>query len=117
MGWNWIGRLRNRTLGQLEGKTTHGISEEGLLRPSHEKPHHAGPRALPAVQSPAVRLHVVRQAPKGRIHKSGDRTPIRASSNRKIAAHEREVIDHVVSWLTGASCQMNYDHLPHPHAD
>lgn len=99
LGWHWVGRIRNRTLVQQAG--------EDMWRPcKHFYPTAtAHPRTLGEVQlvrSHPLRciLHLVRQSPKGRIHKSVLGHPIRAAASRKIAVRERE------PWLIAASISL-----------
>jgi hypothetical protein len=96
MNWNWVGRIRNRTLVQKKAGATWEPCK-AFYTQATKTPTTLG--LVHLVRSHPLRcsLHLVRQSPKGRIHKSVFGMPIRASSSRKIAVRERE------PWLIASS--------------
>jgi hypothetical protein len=96
LGWEWVGRIRNRDFVRLE--------DEQSWRPC--KALHAGAtpkakalgRALWVRSNPTpCRLYLVRKRRKGRIKKSAFGKRVRSSHSRKCAARER------APWLLAAS--------------
>ncbi|WP_454064952.1 IS4 family transposase [Candidatus Nitrospira salsa] len=98
-GWEWVGRIRNRTLMQREGTTTWQPCKT-LYAKATTRPTTLGPVQL--VRSNPLRcvLHVVRQVPKGRVHKSVFGTPRRGWPSRKMAVRARE------PWLLASSASL-----------
>ncbi len=96
MGWHWVGRIRNRTLVQQQGSDTWGPCK-AFYAQATKTPTTLGLVYLVRSHPLRCSLHLVRQSPKGRIHKSVFGVPIRASSSRKIAVRERE------PWLIASS--------------
>lgn len=100
LGWDWVGRIRNRTLMQREGSPTWQACKT-LYAQATTRPTTLG--AVQLVRSHPLRcvLHIVRQMPKGRVHKSVFGTPIRGWPSRKIANRTRE------PWLLAASSHLH----------
>ena len=99
MGWDWVGRIRNRTRVQREGSTSWQPCK-ALYTKATTRPTTVGPVQL--VQSNPLRcvLHVVRQRPKGRVHKSVFGIRRRGWPSRRMAVRTRE------PWLLATSANL-----------
>ena len=101
VGWNWVGRVRNRDLVQRAGEQT-WMSCKRFYTPATAIPINLGPVRLARSNPLACTLPVVRQPPKGRWKKSALGHAVRSAPSRKIAAREREL------WLIGASLGLQH---------
>ena len=96
LGWDWVGRIRNRTLVQLAGADTWTPCKDWYAAATTR---HTTLGEMRLVRSHPLRcsLHLLRQPAKGRRHKSVLGHPVRSSSSRKQAARARE------PWLIASS--------------
>lgn len=96
LGWDWVGRIRNRTHVRREGATTWSPCKTFYAKAT-TRPTTIG--SVQLVESNPLRciLHVVRQGPKGRVHKSVFGTRRQGWPSRRMAVRTRE------PWLLATS--------------
>ncbi|WP_454064389.1 IS4 family transposase [Candidatus Nitrospira salsa] len=100
LGWDWVGRIRNCTRVQREGATTWHPCKTFYAKAT-TRPTTVG--SLQLVESNPLRciLHVVRQGPQGRVHKSGFGTRRQGWPSRRMAVRTRE------PWLFATSSTLH----------
>lgn len=95
-GWDWVGRIRNRTLVQhADGEPW--IPCKQLYAAATTQPTTLGEVQLIRSHPLRCTLHLVRHPAKGRRHTSAFGQPVRSSHSRKQAARARE------PWLLASS--------------
>lgn len=100
-GWQWIGRIRNRTLVQLPGAQPWQPCKD-LYAQASARPSILGAMCLGRSNPVACTLYLVQQRPKGRKKTSVFGQSVCSSHSRKNAARERE------PWLLGASLGLQH---------
>ena len=95
-GWDWVGRIRNRTLVQQAGVDP-WIPCKQLYAAATTRPTTLSQVQLVRSHPLRCTLHLVRQPAKGRHHTSVFGQPVRSSHSRKQAARARE------PWLIASS--------------
>ena len=95
-GWDWVGRVRNRTLVQQVGAETWMPCKQ-LYAAATTRPTTLGEVHLVRSHPHRCTVHLVRQPAKGRRHTSVFGQPVRSSHSRKQATRARE------PWLIASS--------------
>ena len=99
LGWDWVGRVRNRTRVQREGSTTWQPCKS-MYGQATKHPTTLG--SVQLIESNPLRcvLHLVRQVPKGRVQKSVFGLRRRGWLSRRLAVRTQE------PWLLAASTRL-----------
>jgi hypothetical protein len=104
-GWDWVGRVRNRTLAALAGRTWQPC--KSLYAKASATPKALGQAHLTRTNPFACRLVVYKGKPKGRVHLNRFGRPARNSHSRKQAAAQRE------PWLLATSLPATHSLAKH----
>jgi len=95
-GWDWVGRVRNRTCIQLAGHAG-WVPCKSLYRRARRTPQAIGEASMAQRNPIACQIVLYKGKPKGRMHKNRLGRRSRAGHSRKQAARERE------PWLLATS--------------
>ncbi len=96
LGWDWVGRIRNRNLVQFDG-TSDWIPCKQLYSVATAKPKTPGRVQLVRRNPVACMLHLLAKPKRGRVKKSVFGKPVHSKHSKKNAQRERE------PWLIAAS--------------
>ena len=90
MEWDWVGRLRKRTMVNLDGHKTTWISSEQIYARATTQPQCLGEATLAASNPTPCRLVIVREPKKGRVAKNRKGSPSRTIRSQVNATRARE---------------------------
>jgi hypothetical protein len=103
LGWDWVGRIRNRHQVQLAGEAA-WIPCKRLYDKATSTPRALGQACLTQNNPITCRLVLYKGKPKGRVHLNRLGQASRSSHNRKHAQTQRE------PWLLGTSLPEGFKH-------
>jgi hypothetical protein len=97
LGWHWVGRIRNRTMIEWEGRWQHC---KRLYLQATAVPQDLGVQRITRANPITGRLSLYHKPPKGRHHITHYGAAARGSTSRKNASRERE------PWLIAAAVSL-----------
>ena len=103
LGWDWVGRIRNRHQVQLAGNGA-WIPCKSLHNKATATPKALGEARLTETNPITCRLVLYKGKPKGRVHLNRLKRASRSTHNRKHAQTQRE------PWLLGTSLPERFKH-------